>query len=226
MGVTSRLVRWSITTAPVAEPVALADVKAHLVIDGSQDDALLTSLITVAREACEDVTGRFIAPCSVRYTLDWWPQTASEWWDGVREMPISATRERATFVELPRPPLISVSAVTAYSDADVPTVWDTANYFVDTSDPNQPGRLCLRTGHVWPVALRNRNAVTIDATVGYATVPASLCRAIMMMVADLYSNRGDGWSASLLKRGGSNESDSANRSGAMALLERYVVRSL
>ena len=38
-----------LTAVPAAEPISLADAKAHLRIDGSDEDALLTALIAAAR---------------------------------------------------------------------------------------------------------------------------------------------------------------------------------
>lgn len=46
-------------TEPAAEPISLAEAKAHLrVIDFTDDDAYITALIAVARRAVEDFTGR------------------------------------------------------------------------------------------------------------------------------------------------------------------------
>lgn len=213
------------STTPIVEPVTLADVKAHLVIGDSTDDTLLTSFITVAREACEDITGRAIPLQSQIVTLDRWPHNgAEEWWDGVRDG-VMSFYGRGAYIEIPRPPLVSVESITVYDDTDTPAVWASSNYYVDASDTNHPGRVCVRAQSVPPIGLRTRAAVEIACTVGYATVPASLCRAIMMMVADLYSNRGDGWSASI-KMGTGATADTANRSGAMSLLERYILRNI
>ena len=60
-------------TEPQSEPVTLAEVKSHVRAEEfDQDDALLTSLIPVARRAVEDMTGR---PLIDTVFL----QTAREW---------------------------------------------------------------------------------------------------------------------------------------------------
>ena len=50
--------RLQIRTEPAAEPVTLAELKTFMRIDGSEDDALIESLIVAARELCESYTGR------------------------------------------------------------------------------------------------------------------------------------------------------------------------
>lgn len=44
-------------TPPTAEPVSLVEAKLHLRVDFNDDDALITSLITAARQAAETITG-------------------------------------------------------------------------------------------------------------------------------------------------------------------------
>jgi uncharacterized phiE125 gp8 family phage protein len=58
------------TDPPLAEPVTLADLKAHLRIDANDEDALSKDLIRVARAHLEAVTGtaliRGLSPCARR----------------------------------------------------------------------------------------------------------------------------------------------------------------
>jgi len=55
----------------VTEPVALADVKSYAKIDtGTVDDAILTYLITTARQQCEDFTGISIIPRTITAVLN------------------------------------------------------------------------------------------------------------------------------------------------------------
>ena len=44
--------------APVTEPVTLAEAKEYARIDGSAEDALITSLIKMARLHCESYMGK------------------------------------------------------------------------------------------------------------------------------------------------------------------------
>jgi hypothetical protein len=49
-----------LTTFGITEPVTLAEAKAYARIDGSSEDTLITSLITMARTHCESYIGKCI----------------------------------------------------------------------------------------------------------------------------------------------------------------------
>jgi len=161
----------SLTTPPAAEPVTLDDAKAHLRVDTTDDDALITSLISAARARAEWHTGRAFVTQSWTLWLDGWP--------GI--------------IEIPLPPLQSVASVTAYALDDSATVLDAATYQVDTA--SSPARLTLKPNASPPVALRRINAIAIVFTAGYgeagSDVPAPVREAILKIVANFYVNRGD-----------------------------------
>lgn len=56
-----------VTTPAVAEPISLADAKAHLRVVHSGDDTLIAGLISTAREHVERYTGRALAVASYTY---------------------------------------------------------------------------------------------------------------------------------------------------------------
>lgn len=58
---------------PVGEPVPLAEAKVFLRIDHAEEDALVESLITAARQHVESVTGRALLTQGWRTVLDAWP---------------------------------------------------------------------------------------------------------------------------------------------------------
>ncbi len=185
-----------VRTAPTWEPVVLADLKLHLRIATTDDDALLTGLISVARKLAEKYTRLTIPQTGWSIWHDRWPGVSEEWWDGLREGAL-ATGRRA-FVELAQPPIIAISALKVYDDADVATTVDPATYFTSLGSEEKRGRLTLRTNAAWPVALRCADAIEIQITSGYTgtdattnAVPPALKTAIKMIAAWLYSNRGD-----------------------------------
>jgi uncharacterized phiE125 gp8 family phage protein len=162
-----------LTAPPAAEPVTLAEAKAHLKVDTTDDDALIGTLISAARSKAEWNTGRALITQGWTLAADGWPS------DGVFEIPF--------------PPLQSVVSVTAYALDDAAAILDPATYQVDTV--SSPARLALKANASSPVNLRAQNAVEIVFTAGYgdgeSDVPALIREAILEIVADLYVNRGD-----------------------------------
>jgi uncharacterized phiE125 gp8 family phage protein len=177
-----------LVTPPAIEPVALSDAKLHLKVDTTDDDALITSLITAARARAEWHTGRAFITQSWILWLDAWPGASA---DGNLPPALSATPPVP--ISIPLPPLASVASITTYAMDDSATVMSTSQYQVDTA--SNPARVALKVGCTPPVNLRSMNAIAIAFTAGYGAnasdVPDAIKRAILMIVADLYANRGD-----------------------------------
>src|SRR6185503_18271607 len=108
-------------TPPAIEPVTLAGAKLHLKVDTTDDDTLITQLITTARARTEWHTQRALNTQSWILWLDCWPPCG--------------------IIEIPLPPLQSVSSVTVYAPDDSTTVLDPATYQVDAT--SAPARLTL-----------------------------------------------------------------------------------
>ncbi|MCB9117972.1 MAG: DNA-packaging protein, partial [Caldilineaceae bacterium] len=94
-------------------------------------------------------------------------------------------------IELPRPPLASVTSIT-YTDEDGATQTLAANnYRVDTA--REPGRVVLAPGADWPsVALDSSNPITVRFVAGYADagdVPGMAKAAILLQIGEIYANR-------------------------------------
>jgi hypothetical protein len=186
-------------TAPATEPLSLAEAKAHLRVSHTADDTLITTLISVAREACEDYTARALITQGWRLWLNGFPELAQPpeaagsvgWWDGIRDLPVTAYTSRA--ITLPRAPLLAVSAFTTFDANDVESTIPAANYFID--NVRTPGQLVLDEGVSIPANTRTVNALKIDFTAGYGPnatdVPATLRHGILHHMASLYENRGD-----------------------------------
>lgn len=196
-----------LVTGPASEPVTADELRAHLV-DTSLSDDDADALISEARELVEDDIGAALIAQTWRLALDRWPSHGGPWWDGVRQGPQSILTGIPAFVVLPRWPLASVTSVKVYDQSGTETAVDVAATF-DVDTFQRPGRLALKSGNVWPVAMRETNAVIIDYVAGFSSVPGALKRAVMMMAAHLYANRGDC----------SGASDAAVR----AILDRYRI---
>lgn len=160
-----------LVTAPSGEPVTLAEAKAHLRVDITDDDVSIAGFIKGAREQFELDTRRALITQTWDLTLDAFP-SASE-------------------LELPLPPLASVTSIT-YKDVDgnVQT-FPAASYVVDVSELF--GRIVLKSGYTWPsTTLWAAGAVVVRFVAGYgaaAAVPQGAKQAILLLVAYWYENR-------------------------------------
>jgi hypothetical protein len=207
----------TLVTKPASEPVSVSDVKAQLQIDGTADDTILAAYITEAREEIEQVNGMAFITQTWRLSLDRWPSGKAEWWDGIKEGSVGDLYGPASFVSLaiPRYPLQTVSSVTVFDEDSNSTAVVIADTF-DIDTYSLPGRMSLKFGATWPIALRSNNAIIIQYVAGYgaaADVPAAIKRAIKQMVAYMYTHRGDDC----------DPADAYQASGAAQIMGRYRV---
>ena len=163
-----------LTTPPASEPVSLDDAKAHLRLSQSDDDVLLSTLISAARRRIEAETGLALIQQGWSCYRDDWPDTG--------------------LVEIAVAPLLSVNRVTTYGDDDTAADIDASHYYIDAV--SRPARVALRGSRVWPRPGRAANGIEIAVTAGFGTaaaaVPEDLRTALLHLVAQLYENRGTG----------------------------------
>ncbi|MDQ0319602.1 putative phiE125 gp8 family phage protein [Pararhizobium capsulatum DSM 1112] len=156
-------------TPPVGETLTLAEVKAHLRLDGNTEDTLLSELISSARQHLERETGLVLMATTFRLYLDDWP-------DG----PV---------IQIARHPLQTIDAITLYDEAGDPFEADTTGMVLDGRA--HPARLVLPRRVRPGQAL---NGIEIDFTAGFgasgADVPDTLKRAMLLHIALLYEFRG------------------------------------
>lgn len=154
---------------PVAEPLTLPEVLTHLREDAGVQDAYLTALISVAREACEDRTERTLIETPLLLTLDGFPEV----------------------IELRRPPVLSVQSVSYIDPAGVQQTLDPADYLLDRV--SEPGYLVPAPGKAWPETQDHINAVTVTYKAGYggaaADVPRPLRQWMLLAIGDMYAMR-------------------------------------
>lgn len=179
----------SLVTAPASEPVSLSEVKAWARIDGSDEDALLTSLIGAARESVEQYLRRSLITQTWKLTLD---MIQSGWANdlpaGTYDMAITELYgDLPTEVTLPKGPVQSVTSVTTYDTTNTSSVYSSDNYFVNGD------RLVLNNAATWPSPLRPQASCEILYVAGYGTassVPQAIRQAIMIASTALYESRG------------------------------------
>lgn len=184
-----------VTSKPASEPMAAATLRDHLreTVSGLPDTEA-NSLIADARQMIEDQLGIAFITQTWRLVLDTWPLGNGPWWEGRRQGALVDMQGVPRAIELPRWPLQSLSAVRVYDEYGTPTTVTIADTF-DIDTYQTPGRMALKFGATWPIALRDFNGIEIDYIVGYgntgASVPTSLIRALKLVASYLYSHRGD-----------------------------------
>jgi uncharacterized phiE125 gp8 family phage protein len=163
--------RWQIVTAPTAEPVTLAELKSHLRVDNTVEDALIAMYGTAARQAVEDECWLALCPQKWDYLLDAWPASNQ--------------------IELPRPPLQSITSITYRDSSGTTTTFASTNYHVDTK--GDLGRVVLKYGCLWPTAtLGQGSPIAVRFVCGYtsaALAPTRAKAAILLLTAELYQYR-------------------------------------
>lgn len=159
--------------APASEPVSLAEAKAHLRIAHADDDALVASLITAARRVVEARTGLCLISQQWLCLRDGWPE------DGVIELPVA--------------PLIGVEEIGVFGEDDEKAVIEPAHYIVDAA--SRPPRVLLRGSRLWPRPGRVVNGIGTRVMAGFgpngAEVPQPLRRAVLLLVAHFFAQRGE-----------------------------------
>ena len=153
---------------PVGELVPLDRVKAHLRVDGTDEDALIGGYLLAAVGLAENHTRRCFLPRPMLLSLFWRP---------------------ASGIDLPTAPVQSVDSI-VYETADgEETVMAPASY---RSILDGDMALILPVSRWdWPEASR-AGRVKVAFTAGYPTaedVPGDIIAAVLLLVGHLYANR-------------------------------------
>lgn len=161
--------RTKISTASTVDPILLTEATDHLRITNTDDATYIGAVIKAVAATIEAETGRALLTQTIIGYLDAFPSD--------------------DFIELPFPPLQSVTSI-AYIDTDgVSQTLSSANYSTDLS--GVLGRILLNYNESWPSTRSQHNAVTITFVAGYtsATVPHPIKAAAKLLVSHLYENR-------------------------------------
>lgn len=160
-------------TAPAAEPLALSDMKEHLRVTWSTEDAKIGRFIASARAAAENYLRARLITQIVRMSRDGF---CSDW-------------HRGPEINIPVGPVQSVVQIGYTDAAGVEQVLDGAAYRLVAS--RTPNELHPAYGMTWPVPRDQADNVRIDLVVGYgdaSVVPATILQAMRLQVAAWYKN--------------------------------------
>ncbi len=156
-------------TAAQDAPVTLAEARAHLRVDSTAEDTLITSMITSATEVAEQLTGRAIMPQTWELTLDSFD-------DGI---------------VLTRPPVRSITSIT-YVDTAGATQTLSASLYRLRADDFGAATVTPVYGQSWPETLDDTDTVTVRFVCGYASedsVPQPIKSWILLQVGSMFENR-------------------------------------
>lgn len=189
----------TLVTAPAVEPVTLAELKLFLRVDNTDEDAEVSQIGVDAREYVEQranealITQTWRASIDVRYHHAGIAERAAgngivpeRFGDKVLRGGYWPTRQ--TVLRFPMRPLQDVSSIT-YRQAGQDVAVD-----LNTVRTEPDGRIIFLPGALPILTDEAAAAVHVEAVVGYgdagADVPGSLIRAIKLLAAHWYENRG------------------------------------
>ncbi len=146
---------------PAAEPLSLADAKLHLRVDITDDDALITALITSVRQYAETITRRAFIQQTWQYVIDSFPGPTMTGvpWGKTFTLPAHA-------IEIEKSRVQQVTAINYLDMSGNPQVMPAAQYVVDYS--SEPCRVTPVFGQIWPIPMPQIGAVNVQFVAGYA----------------------------------------------------------
>jgi len=156
----------TLISPPAAEPITLSELKEHLRVIQTSEDALINGVLVSAVRSVEARAALALMPQQWRLTRDAVPDET---------------------IILPLGPVASIDAVAIVDGAGVPQALSTALY---EAAPGSPGR--VRRAGPWPQPGPRLDGVRIDFTAGYAdaaSVPDPLKQAVKILAAHFYEAR-------------------------------------
>lgn len=151
------------------EQLSLVEAKLHLRVDVTDDDTLITALITAAREFAEHYTGLALSVQTLEMSLNGFPS------------------DNDSCIELDMPPVASITSVKYTDVAGVEQTISSAAYVLSLYGDSR--RLSPANGYYWPSTQDVSDSVRIRYIAGYAAIPKAVKAALLLLVGHLYANR-------------------------------------
>jgi uncharacterized phiE125 gp8 family phage protein len=155
------------------------EVKGHLRVDTADERTRVeTVLIPAATQIAEGETERQLITATWTLYLDGFPTSGTK-------------------IELPKPPLQSVSSIKYYDTQGVLQTWAASNYsVVAPAGPRAPnGYIVPGYGITYPSTYGQPNDVVIEFVCGYGaaygSVPAQIRAAMLLLVGEMFERRED-----------------------------------
>ena len=160
---------FQVVTPASTYPVSLTEAKAHLKVDISTDDTLITNLIIAATQLSEEYTNRFFINTVINQTC-------------------------TTFLDLKqlyKSKVVSVTHVKYYDSDNTLQTLASSNYVVNNQF--EPAQINLVVDGIFPDIADRIDAIECKYTVGYGAaasdVPNAIKQAILLTIGNWYANR-------------------------------------
>ena len=178
-----------VNTESNAFAVALAEMKSFLKVDDTTEDALILEYMGASVQMIEAFCHRAIITKTYDFQLDRPNYAEPEPLGGLHNVISAAELGFGQFIDLPMPPLVTISSIKTYDTANAVSTLSSTYYTADLAG----GRVYLNQGYSWPTALRDRASMIIRYTAGYGAtydqLPVLLRLAIKQHVGVMYDSR-------------------------------------
>jgi uncharacterized phiE125 gp8 family phage protein len=177
----------TLITPPSTEPLTLTEVKSYLRLDDASDDSddiYISSLITVAREYCEEYQHRVYITQTLELSLQEFPIDETD--------PLNNNLSDS-IIEIPKGNLQTINSVTYKDSAGVVTTMEPEIDYV-VSSRGILGRISPPFGKIFPVCLLYPlDPIVINFTCGYGDdgtkIPGRIKQAMLLLISHWYENR-------------------------------------
>ena len=101
------------------EPISADNVREYAHIDDGVETTVINNMIKSSRLYVENYLGRSLLNRTLKLSIDYVDEVDQPLWEGTRIGPDMAIRRR--YIQLPRPPVVSVTHVKTFDDDDTAT---------------------------------------------------------------------------------------------------------
>jgi uncharacterized phiE125 gp8 family phage protein len=157
-----------LVTAPASYPIDLTDLKLHLGITGSDNDTHLTAILAASTAYVEKELNRSLVSQTWDWFLPYFPQN--------------------NIIELPKPPLVSVTYLKYYDENNAQQTWSSNNYVVHTPTTLK-GYVEIKNTSTLPNIYPRSDSILIRFVSGYGTQNDMVKHAVRLVAAHWFENR-------------------------------------
>lgn len=179
----------TVTVSDDDPAISLTNMKPFLRVDGTADDDIITAYIATATEAVKQYLRRALLTETFVFKADGFTDAYGDdrllsLGPGVHTASRPYVLGGGDTLDLPFPPLQSVTSIVTYDRGNIGTTFNASRYQVDLTS----GRIYLNEGETWPSDLRAQDAVQVTYVAGYGSgnIPTPILEAIRMYVQSMY----------------------------------------